>query len=55
MRPPVGVKFRLERIFVIKPLDAIDRSLVNGGKQDRGKPLRWPRKRAMSPLSGANT
>jgi hypothetical protein len=34
---PVSVKFSLERIFVFKPLDAIDRRLFYGGKQDRGQ------------------
>src|ERR1700722_3574956 len=34
---PVSVKFSLERIFVFKPLDAIDRCLFGGGKQDRGQ------------------
>jgi hypothetical protein len=41
-RRPVSVKFGLERIFVLKPLDATERGFFNGNKQDRG-PLPEPR------------
>jgi hypothetical protein len=32
---PASVKFGLERIFVFKPLDAIERGFFRGNKQDR--------------------
>src|SRR5882672_10582032 len=34
-RRPVGVKFGLERIFVLKSLDATGRGFFCGNKQDR--------------------
>ena len=34
-RRPVSVKFALERIFVLEPLDRTERRLVRGNKQDR--------------------
>src|SRR6202051_4386368 len=36
-RRPVSVKFGLERIFVLKPLDATQRRFFRGNKQDRGQ------------------
>jgi hypothetical protein len=33
---PVAVKFRLKRIFVFEPLNAIKRGFLRGSKQDRG-------------------
>ena len=53
-RRPVRVKFSLERIFVFKPLDAIDRRLFSGGKQDRGQAVAVAadRERCLPPSAG---
>ena len=34
-RRPVSIKFGLERIFVLEPLDATERGVFRGNKQDR--------------------